>query len=112
MGNKSDSNCSGDLVIKHDPTVGVTSVLVASTGHPDYHSSNNSVAYVAKQIPTRTLHSFQYSEAVDIKTNPGYYRATDSDMASGSSLGPNFIVTVTGSTDHTDQHGPWGQHGS
>lgn len=33
-------------------------------------------------------------------------------MASGSSLGPNFTVTVTDSTDHTDQHGPWGQHGS
>ena len=44
--------------------------------------------------------------AVDINTDPDCSRATDADMALGFSLGLDITMAHSGSTGHSDQHGP------
>ena len=48
------------------------------------------------------------TEAMAINTDPGCCKAMDPDMAPDNSPGPDGIMSSTGSTGHSDQHGPGG----
>lgn len=45
--------------------------------------------------------------SIDINTACGYGRATDRDVACGSSPGPNDIMDLGGSADFLALHNPW-----
>ena len=50
--------------------------------------------------------AFMATEALDINTELGCSKATDPDMAFGSSLGPVDTMFLDGSTGHSDWHDP------
>ncbi|KAL6073616.1 hypothetical protein STEG23_027917 [Scotinomys teguina] len=110
-----DPSCSKIM----EPDMGVlgldiTMVLGGSTGHPDQYGPG--IILILRHQHglkwlTRPLALAQHSMvsgAIDINTDPGRHRATEPDMALGSSLIPDDTMVPAGSAGYSDQHGPGG----